>query len=87
MGEKIMESIMERFERLVKESKLELKNIGINIDNDIVYEIDTRSKTRLGAFYRKQKKIKISEFMFNFNDTYIKNTIIHEMLHSLPRNR
>mgnify|MGYP002427410689 CR=1 FL=1 len=82
-----MESIMERFERLVKESKLELKNIGINIDNDIVYEIDTRSKTRLGAFYRKQKKIKISEFMFNFNDTYIKNTIIHEMLHSLPRNR
>ncbi len=81
-----MESIMERFERLVKESKSELENIGINIDNDIIYEIDTRSKTRLGVFFKKEKKIKIGEFLFNFNDTYIKNTIIHEMLHSLPRN-
>lgn len=78
----MQETRKKRFDRLIKESRQELKDIGIDISNNIRYEIDTRSKRRFGLC-EKKSIIKISDFLFEFSDNDIKDTIIHEMLHTL----
>lgn len=77
----------ERYKRLVAEAKQELKDIGINIRDDIQYLSNSKSKHTLGFYNNKTNTITISKILFNFDDITIKDTIIHEMLHSIPRNK
>lgn len=77
-----METKNTRFERLINESLKELDDIGIHINRNIRYSIDEKSKRRWGVCIKKNE-IKISEFLFSFSDNIIKDTLIHEMLHTL----
>ncbi len=76
----------DRYRRLVEESKIELEKIGIKIRDDIQYLTNSKSKRTLGQYNNKKNTITIATILFNFDDITIKDTIIHEMLHSLPRN-
>jgi len=77
-----MENNQTRLSRLFEESKKEVLDVGIDLKNDIDIKISYNVKGRLGCCKGK-KHIEISEYMFKFSDDEIKNTIIHEILHTL----
>ncbi len=81
-----MRGYSERYKKLVAEAKQELADIGINIRDDIQYLLNSKSKRTLGKYNKKENTITLSTILFNFDDITIKDTIIHEMLHSMPRN-
>lgn len=70
--------------KLAKESEQELINInlGVKINNNITYSVNYRAKQRLGQCCNK-KDINISSWLLEVGSDYdIKNTIIHEILHT-----
>jgi len=77
---------------LVAECKNELESIGLQLPT-INYVLNTRAKKRMGQCRSKIKNVYYEiELSKNYMDIYakqnnfseIKNTIIHEMLHTLP---
>lgn len=74
----------EKLKRLADESIAELKSIGLGdkIKEDITFEINFRAKKRLGQCCER-KHINISSWLLEVGiDKDIKNTIIHEILHT-----
>ena len=79
-----MEDISVKLKRLAKESEKELIDIGLGhkIKKDINYTINYRAKKRFGQCCGK-KDINISSWLLEIGtDKDIKNTIIHEILHT-----
>ena len=79
-----METLNQKLKRLVKESEKELQAIGLGdkLKSDIKYTINYRAKKRLGQCCKKQD-INISSWLLEIGDDHdIKNTIIHEILHT-----
>lgn len=78
------ETLLQKLLRLVEESKEELAEIGLKdkIKDDIEYSVNYKAKKRLGQCVEKWK-INISSWLLEIaNDHDIKNTIIHEILHT-----
>lgn len=79
-----METLNQRLKRLAKESEKELQAIGLGdkLKSDIEYTINYKAKKRLGQCCKKQD-INISSWLLEIGDDHdIKNTIIHEILHT-----
>ena len=79
-----METLNQKLKRLVKESEKELQAIGLGdkLKSDIEYTINYKAKKRLGQCCEKQD-INISSWLLEIGDDHdIKNTIIHEILHT-----
>lgn len=75
---------------LYKECVEELNSININVEKNrfIDLKINTRSKKRYGCCKKVSKdrfQIEISDWVMDLNDIIIKNTIIHELIHCMPR--
>ena len=73
-----------KLKRLVNESISELKDIGLGVmlKNNINYSINYKAKKRLGQCCDK-KDINISSWLLEVaTDHDIKNTIIHEIIHT-----
>lgn len=80
----------EKLEKLYKECIVELKSIKVDVlkNRNIEIKINTRSKKRYGCCKKLSKDnfiIEISEWVMDLNEDIIKNTIIHELIHCLPR--
>lgn len=78
------ESLEQKLIRLAKESEAELKAIGLEkkLKKNIVYTINYRAKSRFGQCCNK-KDINISSWLLQVGtDSDIKDTIIHEILHT-----
>ena len=80
----------EKLENLYKECIVELKSIKIDVqkNRNIEIKINTRSKKRYGCCKKLSKDnyvIEISEWVMDLNEDIIKNTIIHELIHCMPR--
>ena len=78
--------------KLTSECENELKSIGYQLPT-INYKINNRAKTRLGQCKQKIKNVYYEiNLSSNYMDEYIKmnridkikNTIIHELLHTMP---
>lgn len=68
----------------------ELKSINIDVQKNktIEIKINTRSKKRYGCCKKLSKDnyvIEISEWVMDLNEDIIKNTIIHELIHCMPK--
>ena len=75
---------------LYKQCLEELKSINIDVEKNrtIKLKINTRSKKRYGCCKKISKdifQIEISEWVMNLNEDIIKNTIMHELIHCMPR--
>lgn len=66
---------------LVSICEKEIKDIGIEIENQITYKIGN-AKSRYGRCTNKNI-IEISKWVFELNEKDIKNTIVHELLHTI----
>ena len=78
------ETLNQKLQRLAKESEKELRDIGLGkmLKDNIRYTINYRAKKRLGQCCEKQD-INISSWLLEIGDDHdIKNTIIHEILHT-----
>lgn len=78
------ETMQQRLIRLVKESEQELRGIGLGdkIPSGVTYEVNKRAKKRFGQCCNK-RNINISSWLLEVGtDKDIKNTIIHEILHT-----
>lgn len=80
----------ERLNKLYKECIDELNSIAINVEKNRIIEIriNTRSKKRYGCCKKISKEnylIEVSEWVMDLNEEIIKNTIMHEIIHCLPR--
>ena len=80
----------EELEKLYKECIEELKSINIDPrkNRTIETKINTRSKKRYGCCKKLSKdrfQIEISEWVIDLNEDIIKNTIMHELIHCMPR--
>lgn len=76
--------------KLYKECIEELNSININVKENRVIDIkiNTRSKKRYGCCKKLSKnrfQIEVSEWVMDLNEDIIKNTIIHELIHCMPR--
>lgn len=74
----------EKLQRLAKESEKELKDIGLGhkLKNNIIYTVNYRAKNRFGQCCNK-RNINISSWLLEIGtDKDIKDTIIHEILHT-----
>ena len=79
-----METLNQKLKRLVKESEKELQAIGLGdkLKSDVKYTINYKAKKRLGQCCEK-RNINISSWLLEIGDDHdIKNTIIHEILHT-----
>ena len=79
-----METLNQKLQRLAKESEKELQAIGLGdkLKSDIKYTINYKAKKRLGQCCEK-RNINISSWLLEIGDDHdIKNTIIHEILHT-----
>ena len=77
-------TLNQKLQRLAKESEKELRDIGLGkmLKDNIRYTINYRAKKRLGQCCEKQD-INISSWLLEIGDDHdIKNTIIHEILHT-----
>ena len=75
---------------LYKECVEELNSININVEKNrfIDLKINTRSKKRYGCCKKVSKdrfQIEVSEWVMDLNEDIIKNTIMHELIHCMPR--
>ena len=80
----------ERINKLYKECIAELNSININVEKNRIIEIkiNTRSKKRYGCCKKISKEkylLEVSEWVMDLNEDIIKNTIMHEIIHCLPR--
>lgn len=78
------ENLHKKLKRLSKESENELREIGLGdkLKKNITYDINYRAKNRLGQCCDK-RDINISSWLLEIgSDKDIKNTIIHEILHT-----
>lgn len=78
------ETLNQKLQRLAKESEKELRDIGLGkmLKDNIRYTINYRAKKRLGQCCNK-KDINISSWLLEVaTDHDIKNTIIHEIIHT-----
>ena len=84
----------ERLNNLYKECVDELNSININIEKsrktktEIEIRINTRSKKRYGCCKKISNdkfQIEVSEWVMDLNEDIIKNTIMHELIHCMPR--
>ena len=80
----------EKFEKLFEQCIEELKSINIDPrkNRTIETKINTRSKKRYGCCKKLSKdrfQIEISEWVIDLNEDIIKNTIMHELIHCMPR--
>ena len=78
------ETLNQKLQRLAKESEKELRDVGLGkmLKDNIRYTINYRAKKRLGQCCEKQD-INISSWLLEIGDDHdIKNTIIHEILHT-----
>ena len=78
------ETLNQKLQRLSRESEKELREIGLGkmLKDNIRYTINYRAKKRLGQCCEKQD-INISSWLLEIGDDHdIKNTIIHEILHT-----
>ena len=78
------ETLNQKLQRLAKESEKELRDIGLGdkLKSDIKYTINYKAKERLGQCCNKNS-INISSWLLEIGlDHDIKNTIIHEILHT-----
>ena len=76
--------------KLYKECIDELNSIKINVEKNRIIEIriNTRSKKRYGCCKKISKdkfQIEVSEWVMDLNEDIIKNTIMHELIHCMPR--
>jgi len=74
--------------KYVDECKLELKSIGIKYGNVKDFTVNTRAKSRLGSCKKigfNTFEISISKFLLedNIDTQVLKNTIVHELLHTV----
>ena len=79
-----METLNQKLQRLAKESEKELRDIGLRdkLKKNITYTINYRAKCRFGQCCKK-KDINISSWLLEVGtDEDIKDTIIHEILHT-----
>ena len=84
-----METIIKKLNRLANESMKELTDIGLGkmLKDDITFTINYKAKKRLGQCCDK-KDINISSWLLEVaTDHDIKNTIIHEILHTFKDTR
>ena len=77
----------ERLKILVKECIDELEKINIKVPKGYTYLVSKKLTSTLGICFRKKKTIKIANYLFGFEDKYVKETIIHEMLHAATSKR
>lgn len=70
---------------LFEESKREIEKVGIKLKKDITCKIGN-SKRNYGLC-RNKKNIEISMWLLKLDDKEIKNTIIHELLHTLDNTK
>ena len=80
----LKETLEQKLKRLAEESEKELREIGLGdkLKKNITYEVNKRAKKRLGQCCNK-KNINISSWLLEIGiDKDIKNTIIHEILHT-----
>lgn len=85
----MQETILQKLNRLAKESEQELASIGLGdkIKKDISYTINYRAKKRFGQCCNK-RDINISSWLLEVGtDKDIKDTIIHEILHTFNDTR
>jgi hypothetical protein len=84
----------ERLKKLFNECIDELKTININVEKsrktktEIEIKINKRSKKRYGCCKKISKdgfQIEVSQWVMDLNENIIKNTIMHELIHCLPR--
>ena len=78
------ESLNQKLIRLAKESENELREIGLGdkLKGNITYEVNYRAKCRFGQCCNK-RNINISSWLLEIGtDKDIKDTIIHEILHT-----
>ena len=80
----------EKLKELYSQCIDELKSIDINVEKNrnINIKINKRSKKRYGCCKKIAKdkyQIEISEWVMELNEKIIKNTIMHELIHCLPR--
>ena len=80
----------EKLEKLYKKCIEELKSINIDVlkNREIETKINTRSKKRYGCCKKISKdrfQIEVSEWVMDLNEDIIKNTIMHELIHCMPR--
>lgn len=78
------ETLNQKLQRLAKESEKELRDIGLGkmIPKNLNFTINYRAKQRLGQCCEK-RNINISSWLLEIGlDHDIKNTIIHEILHT-----
>ena len=80
----------ERLNKLYKECIDELNSININVEKNrtIELKINTRSEKRYACCKKVSKEkylIEVSEWVMNLNEDIIKNTIMHELIHCMPR--
>ena len=80
----------EELNKLYKECIDELNSININVEKNRIIElkINTRSKKRYGCCKKISKdryQIEASEWVMDLNKDIIKNTIMHELIHCMPR--
>ena len=79
----MLENLENKLQRLANESEQELKDMGFQdkLNKKLYYTI-SNAKTRLGQC-RSKKYINISKWLLEIGtDKEIKNTIIHEILHT-----
>lgn len=79
---------MKDLEQLVKECKADLDTLGIKYGNVSKFTVNSRAKRRWGECKRVALavfEISISDRLLNddLDDKYAKNTIIHELLHTV----
>ena len=79
---------MKNFEQLIKECLSDLESIGIKIGKVTKYSINTRAKSRWGQCKQVGNgifEINISQQLLqdNISDQAAKDTILHEMLHTI----
>ena len=80
----------QRLLRLKDEALAELRSIGIEVPKErkIRYVLNTRTQRLLGRCKKISEdnfQIDISTWIFDGDDTLIKTTLIHEILHTFPR--
>ena len=78
------ETLNQKLQRLAKESEKELRDIGLGkmIPKNLNFTINYKAKNRLGQCVKK-RDINISSWLLEIGlDHDIKNTIIHEILHT-----
>lgn len=75
----------DRYHRLIMSAEEKLDKLAISYGNIVLWEINVRAKTRFGQCKLMREgcySINIAAIMFQAEDKYIEEVILHELLHS-----